>query len=282
MRSHRITLTVSFCAFLVALAYAASPAGASAFTLVDGNSSVTIDPSSSAGLSSWLVDSQQTTKQVGLWYRIGATGGQQPLSALTLSSTSTFALNGDGLADLLVANYAGNYAGTAFTVQARWTLQGGSPGSLTSDIQKQVSVKYLSGPALDMHMFEYTDMNLSAADTLTISGDTCIQTGGVWQVKTVSAASAPTSYYQAGLTTGSNTILAAVTSTTAPATLTGSHGPITGDTAWATEWGQNLSASGASMLISTDANLTPEPATLTLLASGLIASFMLRRRKEKK
>ncbi len=50
----------------------ASPAQAAPITLVDHNSSVTIDPDSQAGMHDWVVDGVDHLFQQWFWYRIGS------------------------------------------------------------------------------------------------------------------------------------------------------------------------------------------------------------------
>ena len=84
----------------------ALPASGSTITLGDQNSTVTLAPSSSAGISSWTVNGTNELAQESYWYRIGS-GTQTSLNALASPVTSVF-LPGSGSldrgADLMYSN----------------------------------------------------------------------------------------------------------------------------------------------------------------------------------
>lgn len=125
-------------------------------TLSDGNAEAKVQLDTSAGMYSWVVDggANQLFTQ-WFWWRVGDSGPERPVSDLALTTysqpsanfvTSTYA-HGDGL----------------FTVTITYTLSGGAPGSGLAQIGETISINNISGAALELHFFQYTDFDLGGA-----------------------------------------------------------------------------------------------------------------------
>jgi hypothetical protein len=280
LRTH-LAPTLSACAVLAVLSLVASPAMAILPTvnLTDGNSTAAINLGSTPGLSSWTIDSNQMLGQQSFWYRIGPSGPASSLNSLTLQTTpsATSDVDFDGFADTFYARYA-SVGSNSFTIDVRWSLAGGLSGSHVSDIAEVVTVNNLGGTALDFHLFEFTNFQLpGGANTAMITGTygaTAEQSAGNWSAEVVHTRP---SEHQVGLVGDPTDILAALTSA-GLTNLSNSNGPMTGDAQWAMQWDANL-LPGQTLLMSNDARITPEPATLTLLGAGALVGWMMRRRR---
>src|SRR5258707_4860927 len=99
------------------------PAPAAAvYTLSDHNSSINLDLGSSAGLNSWSVDSVNQANQQWFWFRVGSSGPQSDLSAITASPFVTTL--GTKQLTALYTN-----ASLQYGVQVQYTLAGQANGS---------------------------------------------------------------------------------------------------------------------------------------------------------
>jgi hypothetical protein len=270
MRSIARLSSIAF-ALAVALAAMTSPAAAVDRVLTDGNATATFDPSSSLGFKSWSVDSAERLKQQWFWFRVGS-GAEQALNTLTLDANTLSDINGNGLADTLYLRYLA----AGYKVELSFNLAGGEAGSDTANMNGQVTVTNNGATPLDFHFFQYADFDLSAGlDTIQIlGGNTAHQTAASGRVAETIATTMP-SHYQAGLLSALPSVLGLLTddSTT---TLSDAAGPSLGDAIWAFEWDKVI-APGGTLLISKGMNVTPEPATLALMAVGLGLVFRKRR-----
>src|SRR5690242_14520515 len=77
----------------VALLASLVPASAQLVTLLDQNSSATVNLSPSAsnggGMTNWIVDGQNELAQQWFWYRVGSSGPELPISAIGPTVFST-------------------------------------------------------------------------------------------------------------------------------------------------------------------------------------------------
>ena len=90
---------------------------AGTISLADGNSEVTLDPSSPAGVSGWTVDNVNQLFQQWFWYRIGSSGLQSSIDTLGLSSSS----------QVSPSEASVTYSGTnGLTIQVTYSLTGGA------------------------------------------------------------------------------------------------------------------------------------------------------------
>jgi hypothetical protein len=131
-------------------------------TLIDGNSELSIDPASSAGVNSWLVEGQQQLFTQWFWYRVGdvGTGTREysidTLSAPTVTSSATSAT---------IA-----YSGSLFDISVTYLLGGGTVGSGQSVLNEDILIVNKSGAALDLQFFQYSDFDLAG----TAGGDSVL------------------------------------------------------------------------------------------------------------
>lgn len=269
---------------MAALALVATPAWATAYTLSEGNSVVKIDPASQWGMYQWNVDGISNLYQQWFWYRVGNSGGQQSLDALPVvvqESTSTE----------LELLYSGGSPGQAFTIQVKYSLNAGSVGSGTSDVDEAIQIdtpSTNSSSPLNFHFFEYSDFDLAGTIPdagVTISGFNAAgkpNTADQWDAnstlsETVTTGTHRPNRWEAGFY---------------PNTLNSLNGGLynlndvvsqgAGDDTWAFQWDASI-AKGGSYVISKDKSLNvfvPEPASI--LAFGAVLLLVGRKLKNRR
>ena len=254
----------------------AAAAPQTSFTLTDDNSVATFDLASDAGMSGWTVEGTNQLAKQWFWYRIGTTGDESSIDTLSLDASAAFDMNGDTYNDSLYARYLG----TGFKIEIRWSLDGGLTGSRNSLTGEQISITNTSTTSLNFHFFQYTDFNLGGAGDATDDQviillplvDTIVyQWDPDWEADT--ALVVEPDYYMAG---DPATILA-LFSDSSPTTLSGPATAGPGDVAWALQWDFTLKG-GRTYLIGAEKLITPEPATLGLMALGGLALLLRQRR----
>jgi hypothetical protein len=245
-------------------------------TLEDGVAVVVIDPDAPEGLSPWTVDGVTHVREQGFWFRVGAGGAEQPLSALDLTSLFASDTDGDGHHDTL--SLAFSDPGGGFDVEARWSLLGAPLGSPTSgtgaDLAVQLSVVNRGASVLDFHLFQYTDADVfgSFADDSAL-----FSSPGSARVTDGSGAAVWESVWLPqpdGFDALLYDALLASLADGSPTALSGSAAAGPGDVTVAVAW-RALLAPGGSFLVSQDQQVRvapiPEPGVALLLGSGLAA-----------
>jgi hypothetical protein len=267
------------CGVLVATSVAAfqifsSSLSAAPVNLVNGNSSVTINPTSDTLMTGWTVDGLTQLAQQGFWWRVGSTGGESSISTLPVVNQT---LSGSTLTV--------KYSNGQFSVETIYTLLGGSAGSGNSDIGEQIKIENLSGSALNFHFFQYTDFDLDGTalgDTVELGQNLQGLFNEALQIK------GGVRYSDTVLSPGANHAEAGIFPSTLnqlndanPTTLSGATGPVSGDATWAMQWDKTIGV-GGSLIISIDKNLyytvpIPEPTTYSLFTLGLVLLGIVRR-----
>jgi len=259
---------------VVCVAMAPASGNAAIVTLTDLNSTVSIDPASSTGVSSWTVGGVNQLFQQWFWYRVGATGGESSVDTL-----ATAVVN-----QLDASTVKITYTGTGLTVSLLFALTGGTTGSGTSDLAETIKITNTSETSKSLHFFQYADSDLnggSGGDTVKIDAtnhNTVTQTKGTGTLSETVLTPAPNNwevnYY--------DTTLAKLIDGS-PTTLNGIVGPLgPGDMTWAFEWDQDIAA-GGTLIISKDKHLAPIPLppTVLLLGTGLLGLVGLRFRRNR-
>ncbi|MAE60667.1 MAG: hypothetical protein CMJ49_04825 [Planctomycetaceae bacterium] len=244
-------------------------------SLADKNSTVTIDPSSQAGVSDWHVNGTDHLAQQWFWVGSGS-GPEVSLDALTLNSASTSDDDfdpGDEVARLA-------YSGTGFDINVTLELTGSNGTS--SKIGEIIEIINTSSTqSLSLRFFQYNDLELGGTQDdalgyiITPPGNTAIQAdlGGVFVSET--AATPVPDHREVALGAATLTSLNDGVATT----LSDNTGPLgPGDLTWAFQWDVNLPADGT-LIISKNKNLTiPTPAA-GLAGTALLALAAARRRR---
>jgi hypothetical protein len=247
-------------------------------TLTDNNSTVTMDPNSSAGLNSWKVGNQvnQINKE-WFWYRVGS-GSQSSLDVLGLTNATGYDTNGNGQTDTEKLTYG---SANGLQIVVTYSLAGGQAKSGTSDLGETIKITNNGSSAATYHFFEYTNFNLGGSttgQTVTIAnGNTATDTGN-GELATMVVSPKPSAYEAAifpdllttDLTNTSNFAMNDAASTPA------------GDGESGFQWDLALNA-GQSYVISIDKQIQsiPEPSSeVAILGLGGLLLTRPRRRDE--
>jgi len=274
-RISRVWLVASSLAFLAA----ALSTRAQIVTLVDGNSSATVNLDSAAtpnglGMTNWSIAGINNLAQQWFWYRVGSSGPENPINTiggLTFSTPNARTL------------YA-TYNNGAYGVTINYLLTG-SASSLSADISESISITNATASPLPFHFFQYSDFDLLGSP----GGDT-VQLGknlrGLYneadQFKDGAALTETvvTPGANNGEATNYNSTLLKL-SDAATDNLANSPGPYTGDATWALQWDFVIPA-GSSVGITKDKYIQitqiPEPSLLALLSLGIVGFAMRKRR----
>jgi hypothetical protein len=253
-------------------------------TLEHANSVVTIDPTSQAGMLSWVVDQKNYDAQQWFWYRIGETDMEHSIDTIAAPSIYQFDADGDGIVNGVRLTYSRN----DIDVIVSLTLMGGDAGSGWSDISEQISVKNKTATTMPLHFFQYNNFDLSVNNDYVnfATNNRVLQHGGPFQLSEewgdgtppegeVVVTGSPT--HEAGVF---DALLQKLNNAVAD-DLSGNStaGPANVD--WGFEWSVNLPRNGM-VIISKDKLLNvPEPSTLVLLSifGACIAFATLRGKK---
>jgi hypothetical protein len=262
----------------VAMCLSIGAAQAQIINLNSGNSTVSIDTGSQAGMYNWLVAGQDQLAQQWFWYRIGNSGPEASID--TISAPVNNQISGSILQS--------TYANSTFSATILYSLVGGTSSSGASDVSEQISIQNLTSSTLSYHFFQYANFDLGGTPN-NDSGDLdrlgrmysgVIQYNGNGcqiseNVDTV--VSRPANEGQIG---NGSTILNSLNNGTAT-TFNGSTST-TGNINWGLEWDVNIAA-GGTLIISKDLNITggpvtgaPEPGTWSLVLLGMLSIGLCR------
>jgi hypothetical protein len=237
--------------------------------LTHGNSSVYIDPFSQAGVYQWDVDSASVMHRQWFWYRIGS-GAEQSID--TIGSVVFTPLSPYSAS--LVYTMPG-----LFNIQMTFVLQGGSSGSGASDLTEQVIIGNLSDGPLDFHLFQYSDFNLGAVDSVTLSQNllgkfyraTQTSSGALQQTVVTPASHAEAATVPATLNSLNNATATTLTDVAAAV----------GDVSWAFQWDYTIGTGATSPTIGIDKRIVvPEPSVAVFAGLGLTLLLVSVRRRQ--
>lgn len=248
---------------------------AALFTLVDDNSVVEFNTSSAANNFDWKVDGISQLAQQAFWYRIGATA-ESSVHTLPIGAQGVTDVNFDGNSDFLFVRYLG----AGFTVETRYSLDGGTLGSGLSDLGEQISIINTGSVPLDFHFYQYANFNLEGTvggDVATFTNPNAVQqTKGISELSETVITPIPSHRELGFLPTTLAKLTDAFPTDLSDTPLGVSVGP--GDVTWAFQWDFTLPV-GGNFQISKDKNIhfIPEPGVVTLLP--LVGGFLMGRRR---
>lgn len=251
---------------------AAGAVTAGPYVLEDLNSTAVIDPDSSNGVLSWIVDDTENLAKQWFWVRIGE-GAEQSIDSIDADGPLVNHLDNDfdpGKESLQL-----RYEGAALQIDVSLKLVGGAEGSGISDMAEAISVTNMSDGELVVHFYQYVDLNLGGVagdDTVeAVPPFGVVQTSGAgWVSET--ADTPAVSRYEVGLVP---VILNKLNDGDAD-DLANIVGPVGGDVCWAFQWDFELGP-GGSFILSKDKHLViPEPATVAILLVGGLAALSSR------
>jgi hypothetical protein len=284
-RKGRSILLAAAAAVASILGVAATPTRATPVgdVLANGNTSVTVNPTSSSGVSNWTVDGTNQLNQEWFWY---SANGSSLAALNTVPLTSQV-----GPVDTIGAGDPPNYLSTTYTsggtspfqVVVTYNVTGGQAGSHASDLAEAVEITNTSSTAtLNYQFIEYTNFNMGGATSpqdVSITGnDTATQENPNDFMVSQTVISPRANYSQVA---AYSTILTELNSgTIAGGHLDDADGPLNGvDGEWAFEWDVTLAPEQSFTIgIDKDIRQVPEPAT-TVALWGLGGLFLTRPRR---
>ena len=243
------------------------------FTLSDSGTTATVDPNSSAGMNSWVVDGVNQLNQQWFWYRLGNSGAATPINLIGTTTVS------QPMANVLSATFAN----ANYSVRIDYTLTG---GATSSDISENITIYNTSTSTLNFNFFQYSHFTLDGnfnGMTATIANDgfgyyKATQTYGTMGV--AETVDSPDAQFGEANVTGATGTLAEFAS--------GSFGNLNnnttsiGDATWALQWDFSI-APGSSVDVLKNKHISvtvvPEPSAFALGALGTAAVILRRRRK---
>ncbi len=292
--------------FAVLVALWVPDSHATYFKIEDRNSFAEIDTTAGSnnaldfqpfGMFNWNIDGRDYMYEQWFFFRVGD-NAEQSISVLPIAATpgpppvpkeGTFDTNFDFVHDTFTVIYAG----PGFEIEVRAGLQGGSVGSNSADIHEEILITNLGTDALDFHLFQYTDFDMSGpptflGDTLYLkNANTFVQYNPETLFSETVGTPGPTNYEGALWHSTRDKLTDVNVDDLNNLVGASATGPLTGDVTWAWQW-DKIIAGGGSFSISKDKNVRPneitEPGVLLLLGSGLIglASFGRLRKKKKR
>ena len=274
-------------AFLCSLPHQAE---ANLLTAEDGNSALTVDPHTQAGLADWIVDGVDHLNQAWVWGRLDPLEPEGSLDQLPLVTEELLNLDFDSDFETVHLVYNGTtlQEPTPLEIELFLTLVGGAPGSGSSAIEIQASATNVGTTTLfDPQGFFFVNLDLNGTavdDSASFDGSTTFtQTQGGTSAA-VSVSGAP-DFWQLD---GASSLLASLNDAL-PTTLSDGTSPFgLGDVAFAYQFfddigaGERSEGTAALHLLGGRTDITtpvvPEPSSLFLIGMGFVGVMKCRRR----
>jgi hypothetical protein len=268
---------------LIAILFAGSvvQSEATTYNLSARDTSLQIDTAS--GLSQWMIDGANQLNKQWFYYSVGS----GPVYSIDTIPLITSALIPAGNSPYVTAVYSNSI----IKVTTTYTLVSQPNGSGKATLQDAISFQNTSATSQAFHFYQFSDFDLagsSGSQYLQFYGgnnNLFVQTSGagIRLTNTISATwngQLAATRAQAGINDGTQFGLANGNPypTLDNTTLTAS-----GNVCFAYEWDLNLAAAGSagsSLSLSEIQAVVPEPSSLTLVVSGMLALALLYRRRQ--
>jgi len=281
---------------LVGILLFARTAAADPFVLSDLNSTFSVNTSSPAGAFSWQVDGTEHLFKEWFWYRAGFMGRERTIdltaanAAAGVSVVMSDSADADPGNDLLVVSYSHPQSSTnptlAYTIQVEYDLNGSANNTGLSSLNEKVTITNYTTGNLAFHLFEYSDFNVNGTandDTATaVTSSTITQTDDTGGSATVSVTQPVPDHYQIAPVPTILNSLNNSTQTTLNDTTTNVSGG--GDIGFAFQWSEIIAPGSSFVIDKTKAiegfpTAVPEPGSMFLVGSGLLALQQWQRRR---
>jgi hypothetical protein len=250
-------------------------AKAAVLALNDDNSVAAYDPDpatnpANTGLLFWTVDDVNHLFQNQFWYRVGSNGGENVLNSLNLLNVN----QPDPTGNTLGLTYGGN----GFEIGINLRLDGDVLGSKKATLFEEIAIKNTSNTALDFHLFNYTDFDLTddgSQDTTAINNRRASQSDRF--TFTTDVVKPIATSYQVG---SFGELLTALTDD-APTNLNNFSEAIATDNSYAFQWDFQLNPETSYTInnYKTIAPVSAVPEPITLIGSLSFGGFLWLRRR---
>jgi hypothetical protein len=259
---------------------------AQVYTLSAQDSSVQINLAGGGGVSQWMIDNVNQLNRQSFYYSVGS-GSVYSIDTIAPWSTPSISY---GSAPTLTETYAN----LIISVQTKYTLQGQLSGSGKAKLGDAITISNPSANAQTYHFYQYSDFDLGGVSGgqnvhFNINGAgtayQVVQNGltGVTLTGTVTALSGGNSVApeeEAGIYDGTQFGLG--NGNTAPL-LNNTLNADPDNVVYAYEWDVTLAASGnlgSSITFSEIQTVVPEPSSVGLVVSGMVALALFYRRRQ--
>ncbi len=269
-------------AFLIAGFVVPSGAQPISRSINGGSSTVTFDPN--IGLTGWTVNGVSQLNQELFYYNLNGGGVTQIINS---SSPTTVTTGHNGPSpDLTADSNLGNLG--VIDVNNSYTLSGGVNGNQFI-LTYAIVIQNNSATSQNISFYQYSDLNLAG-----VSGGQNVQlstlSGGQYQAYQTGAGASLLDLLQpvGGVTTewqadSSGAPFGALLGSPNPSTLANTPVIASGNVDFAYEWDDIALLAGQSFIISETQTITvPEPSSVALISSGMLALALVSRRRRSK
>ncbi len=280
-----VVLTIGCLLIGLAVGSMSNRARAGTYTLASNNSSIHIDTTAQATIDQWIVEGVPHLEELSNWLRLSSpflpVTGEASLHSLNITYEVPSDSDGDQVLDTLDVTYD---LPNQFSIDIRYSVQGGAPGSGFSSMGERVRIHNHSILPVTFHFYEYVDLDLHGTpldDTAQFIGPNIFQQTDPQTI--VGGSFINASRYE--IDTYPNTLNRLLDNS--PTTLSNSPGfgvPMSGNVTMALEWDFQI-AKNATFEINKEWQLqmisVPEPSSVVLaLASVLTLIGGIRGRRK--